>query len=440
MSAKTAFFVVTGEALTEIARDLLLSEEPGRAYRVLADGLRGEGAIEAALKVLAGTHELAGDSAVGLELVEARDSEELRSFRKTFRYIYAGRYRDGRCWRRPVAWVAGYGPEDGQWATQQLGDCPSDLSESRAGLQRWWMTRARYYCRPGEEPVHLEMEEHGRVFVVTEPCGELPHWMRPNLTAQDALVDALAAERRLEKRMPPQLRAAEDRDAKRQKLLASIGARVRKKAGKDVFSLVLADGRVLTVPRAPFARWALARTPQRDSAPPWEPVSPVGLKLDLDDPNHTDWVLGAGLTLEEAYSNVVNEAAWNAAFDLQEAARAPEHKEPRRFEGIFASIEKLQRLIHDAAVVVDAGERTGVVGVDIAVFPDAQGARVEELGACRGVIVEQGGPLAHLVVVSKGRGDVTIMRHPDACSLFPPGTRVALTPATGRIVLVEEES
>jgi phosphohistidine swiveling domain-containing protein len=456
-TVRTACFVVTGEMFTETARDLLLAEEPGQAYRLLADGLNGEGATDAALKILQGTHDLVGDSSVGLELVEAEDTEALRNFQKSFRYIYAGRLRHGRVWRRPVAWITHLGQKDGEWAS---GRVENEIGDSMSGtgakaLMRFSRERANYYCGTDEVPFALDLPDEGRVWVVFETCGELPHWMRPILSAQEALDDALAVGRRLRKISPEpaepeevrpvsrpsaeELRRQEEeydrRDREREQHLRAIGEKVRAQAGDDTFQLSLKDGRVLTVPRAPFVRWSLGRTEQRDTAPPWETVSRSGEKLSMDDPNHTDWLLGAGLELSEAYSEAVNEASCDAMFKIQEDARDAARP---KYAGIFAALEQLQGASHEATTLVDCGERTGIVGADIVVLPDSRGSRVKHLGNCKGVIVEKGGPLAHLVVVSRGR-EVTVMRHPRAREIFPEGTLVTLNPSTGRIIELDAD-
>jgi phosphohistidine swiveling domain-containing protein len=218
----------------------------------------------------------------------------------------------------------------------------------------------------------------------------------------------------------------------RAELIEQIGVKVREQAGADTFPMKLKDGRQVQVPKAPFVQWALRMTNNRDKAPDWEPVSPIGLKMEMDDPNHSDWVLGAGLSLGESYKDIVNEPAMDAAFKFQEQARQPQ------FSGITAALDQLRGEIHEAAVIVNAGERTGVVGTDIVVFPDSDGPRAKQLGDAVGAIVEKGGALAHFAIVSKGKG-VTVMRHPDACELFQPGTQVQLNPKSGRIVILDDD-
>lgn len=448
---KQAHFILTGEAMTEIARNLMLDDEPGKAYRLLADGLVGEQAIEAALKVLQGTHDLTGDSDVGMELVEAADTPELADYLRTLQFIYAGRIRSGGSWRRPVAQVVQWGPEDARWASART---PQGM-QGTAQMRRWSKERARYFCHGGETPEVLKVDEES-VYTIWEPCNELPHWMKPPRTLQAALDQALKAGRRLEERpsegerelqaLELQERLHEKADQAERELedaeqheeqerrraeewdikIARIGREVRAQAGDDLFVLELKDGRRLDVPRAPFVRWALCRTDYRDSAPAWKNVARSGMKLSMDNPDHTDWVLGAGLTLDEAYNDIVNEAAWDAAARFQEEAQEP-------YPGIRAALEMLRSTIHKAAVVVDTGERTGVVGEDILVLPDSHPDRVHELEGVSGVVVEKGGKLAHFAIVTQGRG-ITVLRHAEACTLFQAGDRITLNPKTGRII------
>lgn len=469
-TARSACFVVTGEFMTETARSLMLEDDPGRAFRLLADTLVGNGAAEAAIRILKGQSDLTGDSSCGLELVAAKKDRELTRFKKDLRYIYAGRFKHPvRGWIRPVAMMTALGPADAEWASSQT-IVPTGGPISH--LREWHRLRAQFYTKLGGEAEALNVPDEGSRWVLFEPCGERPHWDRPPMSAQDALDEALAAGRTLERRAPdrspvdwdslhesdavcnvePIRESIEDaeqrereedeaREAKWTAQLEQIGQDVRSRAGDDTFVLSLEDGRELTIPRAPFIRWALSRTEWFDTAPAWENVAPSGMKMPLDNPDHTDWVLGAGLSLKEAYEDAVSGPTWQAAFELQSTARdardLKEAKPKRKFEGIFAAIEQLRGARHDAAVIVDAGECTGVVGVDIAVLPDAQADKVEAIATCNGVIVEKGGPLAHLIIVSRGR-DITVMRHPDACDLFRPGMTVSLVPSSGRIVTIAE--
>jgi phosphohistidine swiveling domain-containing protein len=85
------------------------------------------------------------------------------------------------------------------------------------------------------------------------------------------------------------------------------------------------------VPMAPFIQWVVNRVGYTSSRSisnslleyatqlSWQPISPAGLKMGGDDAIHTDWILGAGLSPQEAYwtEHPLNKAAWK--FVLQVA-------------------------------------------------------------------------------------------------------------------------
>lgn len=492
-----AHLVVTAEALVDFARDTLLSDDPGRAYRTLTTALVGDGASDAAIGILRGEKDLSGDSDVGMGLVAAKRGIRLERFKNSARYIYAGRFKHHGIWMRPKAVIVQYGPTDAYAA-----------AEAAQAHGQPWSDRARslYYTRIGE---HLELLELGGAqdlpriqhYVVFERCGERPFWEQPPTTPQQALDEAIAAGRKLDergfavddpsllrarlkieeervvrqekKRMGDRVaaamlgiedddngdaadttgqedpRAARDRraDERHEKWLAelrAIGEEVRRRAGDDTFVLKVYDGREFVVPRAPFVRWALDRNDElAEFMPAWENVAKSGVKMQLDNPNHTDWVLGAGMDIEVAYSPKVSAAAWQEAARVQEECREKRAAEtapasPPRFGRIFAAIDRLRGSRHPAAVIIDAGECTGVVGREILVLPDSDASQLERVAKCKGLIVAHGGPLAHLVIASRGYG-ITVMQHAEACSLFTEGMTLSLSPASGRIVVLCEK-
>jgi hypothetical protein len=338
-------FTVTGEAITQIARDLMVSDEPGKAYRLLADCLIGAGADDVSRRVLTGAINLIGDSVNGID-VETADPEDVREYVELVRYIYAGRVKIKGKWYRPRGVVLSYGADDAR-AAGRRARVTDDPIATMASLGR---RRAEYYAGPGERVElvtdcgDLEIHRNG-AYVIFEPCADAPLWMKPAGDTQAAVTQALAAGRSLERigafenafaEVSSILCAAAEtddedeadelrelayaiEDEQRAALLADIGEKVREQAGEDVFPLELLDGRVVQVPRAPFMHWALSRLPEfpRDRLPPWTPVSHSGIKMQMDDPHHTDWVLGAGLTIEEGYSENVTSPAWGVAADMQ---------------------------------------------------------------------------------------------------------------------------
>jgi hypothetical protein len=95
--------------------------------------------------------------------------------------------------------------------------------------------------------------------------------------------------------------------SRRTQLLEAIACKVRAQADATGGYHRLALGypySFLDIPRNPFILWALrgfAFERFGKVRPAWRTVSPVGLKVPHDDPLHTDWILGAGLSVDDTY-------------------------------------------------------------------------------------------------------------------------------------------
>lgn len=437
-SKRHAHFSMTGKDLTRIARDLVLDDRPELAYQTLAKGLLGKGASEAAIRILQGQSKLVG-SMECLRLTTERKSKSLDEFKRKVNFIYAGRIKTQGAWVRPVEWI------------------DSDDVEK---LQR---SHAIRYARPGGAIELLDVPGEGKRWVVFEQCSERPMWQDSPAGMQEALEEFIVAGRSIgvvradaiqdgdlddifgdpeQEWEESEQEEREDREERKDRewdsKLAKIADAVREQAGDNTFVMTLLSGREVKVPRAPFVRWALRRTDLEDAAPEWANIAESGLKLPLDSRDHSDWVLGSGLTLEEAYTDEVIRPAYDAMFEIQEEIRSSRESK-RPYAGIFAALDNLRSKRIPAACIIDNGEVTGVVGSEILVFPDSDGRRVAELGNCKGIVVEQGGPLAHLVITSKGLR-ITVMRHPNALELLRPGSTITLNPSSGRITVLEAKA
>jgi phosphohistidine swiveling domain-containing protein len=237
--------------------------------------------------------------------------------------------------------------------------------------------------------------------------------------------------------------AYEAEDKERFEYNEEIRRKVLEQCKGDMIDLHTEDGRkVASVPRAPFEVWALHRTSLKHLAAPWKTVAPSGLKLQMDEPAHTDWFYGATIylteeerllkrfpsaeTLDEAkelasawgvklgrydfdYNGVLNEASYHEAWNLQERL------------GNF-----------EAPVIVDAGDVTGEVGKQIAVIPDLSPDHVDKIVRVKGIVTEVGGKVAHIAQLALERS-ITIMRVPGAVKRFPEGAKLTLYPGEGRI-------
>ncbi len=459
-----AAFVVEGEFLTETARRMLMSECVSQAWRLLANHVHGANPGDSevmARQVLDGTHKLVGDTEKGIRLVKDRSFKKIQ---KSTKYIFAGRVRIDNAWYRPSARVTLLGADDAAFALDRnpaLDDMDPTSYEVRNGavemlaadIKRWKRDRIAYFARKGEivVPIPRKNEFDEPEYMLFEPCSEPPFWWSELQSPTAALADFLATGRKLHEReadMPTKAQvygknspeAAEPsaremiearqalREAARAIEIARIRTEVKKQAGDDVFELVIDDPgdpnaenwttgeqgrapseRTLRIPRAPFWHWAFARTAIRHLAPPWQVVSPVGMKLDLDDPYHTDWLLGADLELDGFYRSVAHDVAWAYAFDL------------------------ISSMTNYTALVFSKGpDVVGVVGVDVLVLANLHPSQLTEVLAARAVITEVGGELAHLAIMSREHA-VPMVLVKNARTKFPTGTRVRVCTDPGSV-------
>lgn len=436
-------FTVDGEGFTDLVRNMMLSDRPDSAWRIVSGGIMGEGSQEVARGVLEGTLKLINDSPSTLVAVEDEDSAE---YKKQLRWLYAGRIQtnDG-VWIRPIARIARIRVRSFSY----FADPADDTYEvPLKATSDWDRLCASFFCCSGE----IAMQIDG-AWTLWEPCGNRPFWWTPNVTPREALHDAIDAGRKLDdiggdiqpSTIKKNLLARENspfdepyneieeaydeaKEAEHRCALAHIGKLVRERAGDDTFTMkIRADDRTVDalggaiypiparevrVPRAPFWNWALRRTKFADVTPMmWVQVSASGLKMPIDDPYHTDWMLGAGLDLERDHliGSVASEAAELERYRLQKRL------------GDF-----------EFTVLVDNGSVTGTIGEEIVVVPDLSVDHVDKVTNARAVITAKGGALAHIALLGTERG-VTIVRDPAALTRWPVGTVITIDPHSGTI-------
>lgn len=192
-------------------------------------------------------------------------------------------------------------------------------------------------------------------------------------------------------------------------------------------TLVDDENRTLKVPGRAFMHYALNKCLKTEEVgdrfdllkqlPPYEPFSPTDLKMRGDDRMHTDAWFGAGLDLDNAYGDQSWETAlfFRSAFDFQKNLLDYDFHLLSRgglqnFKGITCS--------HTNYEEVPEGQR-------ILVIPHL-GVEFEQAALkCDAIITEQGGPLAHLMIVGKERKqNWPVIRVDNACVRF--GIRLAL--------------
>jgi phosphohistidine swiveling domain-containing protein len=490
MSAKTttkiAHFSVHGEGLTDIVRNIMLSERPGQAYRIIANHLIGEGTDKLARELLDGKRKL-----VGIDNLEAKP-DNAKAYIKDLKYIYAGRVRIEGSWWRPKAEVVRFGPKDMRFASCDPDLAGRDVYAGGAGirLNRIAMRRVAFYAGRYERVVEtIVASKNDRItpktrYVIFETCGEPPFWWEENNSLTKALEQFLAAGRKLEerganytgndalivndaaivseafadgieamsiagqalaeakkRREEEQDREYAEQDKRWRETLANVRQQVLKQTAGDMLELKLDGKLVATVPRIPFVRWAMNRTKLKHLSPPWETVSPSGLKMQLDDRDHSDWFFASTIVDPEASSVEIDPETGGPL-------RYPYHHDSPLEKAASDAMWQLQKTLgrFECTVIVDGPVVTGVVDKDILVIPNLHPDFLPRIAAMRGylpkfvqakgLITEAGGKLAHLALVAMEKS-IPVMLMPGACEKLRVGDTVTMDPSTGRIAYNE---
>lgn len=181
--------------------------------------------------------------------------------------------------------------------------------------------------------------------------------------------------------------------------------RIRTQTDEKGGWLTLRDKRnktTYTIPKNAFLRWCLSDSPLYSSID-WSAVSPRGMKMGMDDPNHTDWWLFTDLPLDEANSHTSKENA----FFFNERHRVHE-------EMTGANLKCLVNSDHDGlknmpVVCVDSPTlEQDIPHNSTVVIPNASPdyemlARKATKQNCV-IITETGGALCHLATIGREMG------------------------------------
>lgn len=192
-------------------------------------------------------------------------------------------------------------------------------------------------------------------------------------------------------------------------------------------------------PKRALLWYALGRSAVlREMLPAYEAFSPMGLKLGMDDPYHSDVWIGAGLDPDFAYNH-----RSDASLALTEAVVLAEEEWQEKMKFDFTVLaDGRDRKIPVVLMVyeyVPLGKDTwSNIHIDCADPPKSDydnrraivipHAGVEFDLAARNadvIITEVGGPLAHLSIVSREQGKVLI-RVKDAVKRFPRWSKLYL--------------
>lgn len=181
------------------------------------------------------------------------------------------------------------------------------------------------------------------------------------------------------------------------------------------------------VPKAPFHRWALNRTHGAHLAPAWTNVAPPSWKLQFDDQDHSDWLIGAGL--DDYYGDAaVRDASNGLAYDLQHDLLA-----------FDAHILCGRGWVEGKVLHPKPGEAVPAGSLIVIPFagPDYT-VPATTAGPTGAIITERGGELAHLVVVGREQG-LRLVRIPGALEKYPAGVRLSVNCDEGKVEVSTRE-
>jgi len=194
--------------------------------------------------------------------------------------------------------------------------------------------------------------------------------------------------------------------------------------GAGFIIIVGEHGTSFSVPKAPFIQWSLKRNgsiPEdilRDY--PWESISDSGMKMQGDDPIHSDLVIGAGYDPEDFYRSLdktaaeFKDATYKALFSRETLSFAvnTSHEDMIVYTG-SGSIEGFCHFTDDN----DDNSIDNVRG-KILVIPDSSVDYFEMAKVASLVIAIKGGPLSHLAL-NAAESDIKFVLLNSAVSLSP---------------------
>lgn len=224
-----------------------------------------------------------------------------------------------------------------------------------------------------------------------------------------------------------------------------------KKGDPDKDYVVKVRAKTYRVPKAPFYKWALSRTAGAHLAPEWEDVSYPGMKMQLDDRAHTDWLIGAGITPAHpawgSFTHPLLNAAYALRYDLLEKLLAFEVmvlNDAGPVHGALVQLAKPNESLKPIKRVPTGLIRGGVrewenvkrVRPVVALIPEPTPEYAPAIMSADAAILVRGSALIHLANVAR-EGGKTVVVDPDALRKYPPGTVLDINPGRGRIDVSE---
>ena len=461
-----AFFKVSGEYLTDLARQRCIEDRWDHGFSLLHEGLQGI-SMEQVLTILRGDAKLVGTNALDLF------TEDNKEWKATLDWHHCGVWvtGDGRFFR-PYAIVTSWGREDMTHANKlstfsdSIRRSTSTFSqhpEEMGGRDLFYADDPRNDVRkslriPKDMYPDVPRTRGGTVSVLFKEVHNHPVLLVPAINdAQRALDDYLRRHELEERGHAIEFAYLNSRDEAPAtsplddyasfetveesafgKRVAAMNAMleaqrtteeslpgwykaIKEQAGDNWIERPYKSSTIY-LPLAPLENWALWRTDGAHLALPWQTVCPRGVKMFGDDPYHTDIIVGAGLDPVNDYDDAELKAL---LFEEQDRIQA-------------------EKMGFSCTLLTGGGIATGkvvcpgdeVTEADIFVIPTASPDYLMDALKAKAVITGEGGRMAHLVNVARGR-EKLIVRVADAPRLYPRGASVTVDATEGRVTLHE---
>jgi len=418
-------FRISGKTLTEKSRDFVLEDAWSKGVRFLLDGLEGM-TYDYAIQILTGKQKLVGEDGIdeGIELADEK-KEDVAEYLEEVSYLYGGLYNKcGDDWYRPYAVVTDFGPEDLfirdepvykiRRALHYADDSNNDIAivlwydkkgvGSREGTVLFKKTMVPPFWRDTIKNPQKALND----YVKTHDLPEKGYIERYRPVENARIATAF--------KMPQYIDKKEDEEKKNiriQKEVDTLKSKIIAKAEKEggFFELIVTypSNKIETykVSFLPFKAWSIGDYKM------WKTVSPAEFKMANDDQLHTDWVVGAGISIHKIYGyerdRVLCDAIWDKRFAFEQEKKLAfiPLKGTGRFTGIVSHPKPNEESTGNEIIVIP--------NLSTDYYISAQKALV--------VIAEQGGEMSHLVKVSD---TFNIVRIHDALKLFKPGQKITV--------------
>jgi phosphohistidine swiveling domain-containing protein len=463
--AGTFNMAVHAEWVVEGYRGMVLDgrwREALQSFKEDTDGLTPE-IVE---NILKGNKTLHGitTSDEGVELVDDT-FENGQRYRDNMEELFGGCVLIGRRLFRPMTVVTDYGPQDRSFRS---GFDPREdfIRESfhdklsKAEIDPYSLIdRAKHYTYAKDYVIEFctfddrpNAKGKRSLAVIFEPGPDLPSWIFPHRTTQAAVdaslerlkftghqreygsmeswlknngSDVTAANfiksHQIAWQIEPEPELATDYSERIQAILKQ-----NEDGGFGMRSVYFGDrAGIREVPNGPLLKWALSRlnrfADEKMAVPDWKAVNPSGMKMQNDDPAHTDWMMAAGFT--EFEDRDIDRYMDKLCADVQHEVL-----------GIKTHVLVAGK-DYAAGVIKYCKPTTEVDDDTIAIIPNAGVDYIDIARKAAGVITLNGGALSHLAVNGLSEGFL-IVRDPKAKKKFAEGNYVQIDAQAGTLELI----